>query len=139
MATDEWPLDVLREMLNDARYRHVLESIASLYEEVKRLEGEEERLLRQIQEIVREHSPIRGTPVYKWVLNKAGKRYWYWYLHIKENGRTRSKYLGKRLPDWVIEGVSARRRVRALERRLREISRRRLELEGRLHAIFYRT
>jgi len=138
LAGGEWPLDVLREMLNDARYRHILESVASLYEEVKRLEQLEEQLLKQIQEIISQHAPVKGTPVYKWVKNKIGKRYWYWYLHVKKGGRIRSIYLGKQLPDWVVEGVSARHRVRILERRLKEVSRRRLELEQRLRNIFYR-
>jgi len=67
--------------------------------------------------------------VYKWVLNKIGKKYWYWYLHVKQNGRTRSIYIGKEVPENIIRGIAARKKVRELERQLKEVAERRLEIE----------
>ena len=46
------------------------------------LVGREQEILREINRIAGKAKPIRGTLVYKWVKNKAGRRYWY-YLHIK--------------------------------------------------------
>ena len=129
---------MLGEMLRDARFAPVLRHLTYLYQELRELEARERELLDKINEIVRQHAPVRGTLVYKWVLNKVGKRYWYWYLHVKKGGRTRSIYLGKEIPRHIVEGIAARRHIRILERQLREVSRRRLELEQRLRSIFYR-
>jgi len=86
-------------------------------------------LLEEINRILAESGIVKGYLVYKWVLNKVGKRYWYWYLHVREGNRTRSIYIGKEVPQNIIRGIAARRKVRDLERQLREIAERRLEIE----------
>ena len=107
------------------------ERLVQLYEEYRAPVGREQEILREINRIAGKAKPIRGTLVYKWVKNKAGRRYWY-YLHIKEGGGTRSIYLGSQIPKHLAEGVEAGKRLRELETRLRSISRRRLEIEERL-------
>lgn len=88
-----------------------------------------ERLTAEINEVCSRAVPLRGSLVYKWVLNKVKKKYWYWYLHVKEDGRTRSIYLGARVPEWIVKGIEARYKVRMLEARLRRVARRIDELE----------
>jgi len=113
-------------------FQVLAERVASLYEEYLSLMEEEKRLLDEINKVTSEATPLRGTLVYKWVKNKIGKRYWYWYLHVKEGKKTRSIYIGSSIPKSYSKGVAARSRVRELEARLRHVSRRRLEIEERV-------
>ena len=57
-------------------------------EKKKVLESRRDQLLNEISRL----KPERGSLEYKWVKNKAGKRYYYWYLRVWENGRLRSIY-----------------------------------------------
>ena len=103
-----------------------------LLEEYRALEEEERRIIGQLEGLL----DMRGSLVYKWVLNKVGKRYYYWYLHykVKEGGewRTKSVYLGAKIPDHLLKASSDRHRKRALERKLRMIAERKFEVERRI-------
>ncbi len=128
--------DAVREMAGVPLFKSALERLLYLYEEWRELKEREEELLSEINEILSKHGLVRGSLVYKWVLNKAGKKYWYWYLHVREGDRTRSIYVGKQVPDHLVEGLAARRRLRQLQRQLRGIAERRLELEERISRAF---
>jgi len=112
--------------------RELMRGLAIIKEEYISLVREEQALLNKINEALKRASPIKGSLVYKWVKNKVGNRYWYWYLHVKDGNRTRSIYLGKQIPPEYIQGIETRRVVRNLESRLRTVVKRKLELEKKL-------
>jgi len=105
--------------------RIVVEKIKGFAEEYERLDEEEQRILDELKAL----KPLRGSIVYKWVKNKAGRKYYYFYLHEKVNGRTRSIYLGTSIPRELIKGKEDRERYMKLTRRLREIQERKSHLE----------
>jgi len=112
--------------------RELMRGLAVIKEEYISLVREEQALLNKINEALKRALPIKGSLVYKWVKNKVGNRYWYWYLHVKDGNRTRSIYLGKQIPPEYIDGIEVRRIVRNLESRLRTVVKRKLELEKKL-------
>ena len=128
--------EMAREMAREPLFKSALERLLYLYDEWSELKEREEQLLEEINGILSKHGTVRGSLVYKWVLNKIGKKYWYWYLHVREGNRTRSIYVGKQVPDHLIEGIAARRRLKVLQRQLRGIAERRLELEERISRAF---
>jgi len=74
--------------------------------------------LREIDERIRELSTNiqNGYLEYKWVLNAKKKRYYYWYLRVREKNRLRSIYIGKNLPEDLKLAVKNRRELEKLAR-----------------------
>ena len=56
---------------------------------IRELELALHRLLQAIPE------DPSGCIVYKWVRNKRGKKYYYYYLHVRDGGKLIAIYLGK--------------------------------------------
>ena len=81
------------------------------------LEAEEEEIVREIAEL----KPLEGCIEYKWVLNKIGRKYWYFYLRRLEGDRLRSIYIGRQIPDELIEAKRDRERLRELNRKLKSV------------------
>ena len=73
--------------------------------------------------------------VFKWVRNKVGKVYYYWYLHIKDKGKTRSIYIGRELPSDLMKSIEDKVRRRLLEARLKNVSSRIIEIEDKIKAV----
>lgn len=123
----------IEEMGKDGVFGGVLRKMFSLYEEYLKLKGEEGRILAEINAL--SSKTFKGSLVYKWVKNKQGRKYFYWYIHEKDGGRTRSYYVGSRLPGRYVEGIQARNKVKMLEARLKEISGRIQEIEEKMNAV----
>ena len=62
---------------------------------------------------------VKGTIELKAIPNKSGKVYYYYYLRYRERGRLRSKYLGSTVPEWVSQGISNAKKLRALQKSLK--------------------
>jgi len=76
------------------------------------------RRVREIDERIREISSNtqNGYLEYKWVLNVRKKRYYYWYLRVREKNRLRSIYIGKNLPTDLKLAIKNRRELEKLAR-----------------------
>jgi len=84
---------------------------------IRELEAEEEEIVREIAEL----KPLEGCIEYKWVLNKIGRKYWYFYLRRLENDTLKSIYLGKKVPEELIEAKRDRERLKELNRKLKSV------------------
>ena len=84
---------------------------------IARLEDEESEIVREIAEL----EPLEGCIEYKWVLNKIGRKYWYFYLRRLEGDRLRSIYIGKKVPEELIKARKDREILRELNRRLKRV------------------
>jgi len=93
--------------------------IESLEARLEELETEREKIVREMSEL----KPLVGHIEYKYVLNKIGKKYYYFYLRRLEDGKLRSYYLGKEIPDSLIKARNDRYRLRALKDELKRIER----------------
>ena len=59
------------------------------------------RIAARLEELASSLKPVESCyPVYKWVLNKAGRKYYYWYLHCYDEHGFHSIYLGKAGPGY---------------------------------------
>ena len=113
---------------------------------LKELLDYEEELTKRRDEILEELSnlkPKRGTLEFKWVRNKIGEKYRYWYLRTYEKGKLRSIYLGAKIPEDLLEGIQNRKRAQKLQRELsriekelKKIERARKEIERAL-SLYY--
>jgi len=98
--------------------------------EIASLEAEESEIVREMAGL----EPLVGCIEYKWVLNKIGRKYWYFYLRRKRGEHLISIYLGRTVPDELIKAKADREKLRMLKRRLKEVRERlkglyRLKLE----------
>ena len=91
--------------------------IKSLEKRLEELETEREEIIRKMSEL----SPLRGCIEYKPVKNKIGKKYYYFYLRRLENGRLRSIYLGREIPEWLMKAANDREKLRAYKQELKRI------------------
>jgi len=83
-----------------------------------------EELYEEYEKIVREMSmlePLQGCIEYKYVFNKIGKKYYYFYLRRLENGKLKSIYLGKEIPEWLMKAANDREKLRAYKNELKRI------------------
>ena len=114
---------------------------------LKELLDYEEELEKRRDEILEELSNLKpkkkGTLEYKWVKNKVGEKYRYWYLRTYEKGKLRSIYLGAKIPEELLEGIQNRKRAQKLQRELsriekelKKIERARKEIERAL-SLYY--
>lgn len=105
--------------LEERQFREIQSKLKTLEESYFLLVEMERRLLEDINRAV----ALEGSLVYKWVKNKAGEKYYYWYLHLREGGRTRSIYLGKEIPPHLKEKAMNRERLKDLEDKHRKVTR----------------
>jgi len=112
-------------------YENILEEARELIDEIKqRLDltlKEIEEITTKLEEYHRELnelSPLRGTIEYKWVRNKVGKKYWYYYLRVYDGGKLRSIYLGPRIPQEIVKRARDRVEFRELDYKIRNLSQR---------------
>jgi len=96
----------------------------------------QEDLERRLEELEKEKEEIEarlaelpeGWLEYKWVKNKVGARYRYWYRRVREGSHVASYYIGPWLPKEYQELFREKRRLRArlaeINREIREIRRR---------------
>jgi hypothetical protein len=115
----------MRLELIEAELKRKLEEIERRKKMIKALEEEEKEILDEISKL---GGFQRGTLVAKWV--KCGKNCQkcphgpYYHLVWKEGGKVRWKYIGKELD----EKFKNLPKVKALEKRLREIQREKYRL-----------
>ena len=100
---------------------YLVHRLEEFFEEIEKVDSEIEKVLKEIRSL----EPERGTLVYKWVLNKVGKKYWYWYLHINTSQGLKSIYIGKYVPQGLIKKLEDKRKLRYLQQRLRDLRRER--------------
>lgn len=117
-------LKLLQEMKVFSPLTQIIEKALEFDRELKEIDEKE----REINDEIAKLSPRKGTLVYKWVKNKVGKKYWYWYLHVRENGKTRSIYLGSTIPPEIAQGIEDRRRLHALSAKLKMLEKRKEEI-----------
>jgi len=103
--------------------------IRGLEERLSELEARRQRLLDEISKL----RPGNGYLEYKWVLNKVGNRYYYWYLRVRSGNSLKSIYLGKRVPERLLREVADRKRLRELQRELDSISEEIMKLQKKLY------
>ena len=94
---------------------------ASAEEVLRRIEAEMEETAERIKELSKD--VLKGYIEWKWVLNKCRVKYWYWYYRWRQDGKLKSKYLGLEIPEWVRRGLETKREFRALEERLKALTR----------------
>ena len=95
--------------------------VMETHKAIEELEKEIDATVDRINELIGKE--VKGWVEYKYVLNKVKKPYWYWYWRYREDGKTRSKYLGKRVPEWLIEGFRARDLLKMLNKKLNKLLR----------------
>jgi len=108
------------------------ERIDNLIRTLEKLKARADRIEREIYELQKELmrlSPQRGWVEWRWVKNKIGKKYWYYYYCYWENGKKRSVYLGKRIPSSLLQGFKDRARAKAIIRRIRELHGEKIAIE----------
>jgi len=93
--------------------------IKSLENRIQELEAEREKIVREMSEL----KPLIGCIEYKYVLNKIGKKYYYFYLRRLVDGKLRSIYLGKSIPEGLIKAREDRYRLRFYKQELKKIER----------------
>jgi len=93
--------------------------IKSLENRIQELEEEREKIVREMSEL----KPLIGCIEYKYVLNKIGKKYYYFYLRRLVDGKLRSIYLGKSIPEGLIKAREDRYRLKVLKEQLKKIER----------------
>ena len=85
--------------------------------ELKELESKRNAILEEMSKL----SAMEGCLEYKAVRNPAGQVYHYWYLRIRKNGKLKSIYLGKDVPESILKGISDRKRLKSLKKELDEV------------------
>ncbi len=98
-------------------HMNLIRELERVLEREKELEKKREEVLGELSNL----KPKRGTLEYKWVKNKVGEKYRYWYLRTYEKGKLRSIYLGAKIPEELLEGIQDRKRAQKLQRELAEI------------------
>ena len=121
MGLDERAINRIIDLISKRLY--------ALLEDYRELERREKEILDELSRL----EPLRGTLEYKWVTNKTGKRYWYWYLRVRERGRLRSIYIGKELPTKLFKKAQDRARAKLLQRELRRILKEKRRIERQIH------
>ena len=106
----------------------LLELIQGIEGRLRELEARRQRLLEEISKL----RPGSGTLEYKWVLNKVGKRYYYWYLRVRQGNSLRSIYLGKRVPPELLRGAADKKKLKELQRQLDDVTREIIKLQRKL-------
>jgi len=109
-----------------------------LFEELRRVldrKKELESRLDQILEEMKKLKPEHGTLEFKWVKNKAGRRYYYWYLRVWEDGRLKSIYLGSSVPSELIRGIEDRKKLRELKRELELVTKELRKIQNAIYSI----
>ena len=91
--------------------------MSSLKQKLEELEEEREKIVREMSKL----EPLQGCIEYKYVFNKIGKKYYYFYLRRRENGRLRSIYLGREIPEWLMKAANDRTRLKAYKQELKKI------------------
>ena len=94
-----------------------MEEIEWIEKEIESLEAEESEIVREMAGL----EPLEGCIEYKWVKNKIGRRYWYFYLRRKRGEHLISIYIGKKIPEELIKAKADREKLRMLKKKLREV------------------
>jgi len=103
----------LEEMVRQTK--SMLEELLAKYSE---LQCKISELRKEIEATINQ-GVVRGTIELKAIPNKSGKIYYYYYLRYRDKGRLKSKYLGTEVPEWVSQGISNARKLRALQKSLK--------------------
>ena len=106
----------------------MIETLQALRDTYEKIEKEIEELQNELMKL----SPKKGWTEYRWVKNKVGKKYWYYYYCYWENGKKRSVYLGKRIPSSLLQGFKDRARAKAILARLRSLYEQKIEIVRRI-------
>jgi len=97
----------------------IIEDLRRLREKISRIDRERTLIAEKIGKLLYhkgylERKPIRG---------RNGKTYYYWYLRYYENGKKRSKYVGKEVSEQLERLLRNWRQYKVLTKRLRELQR----------------
>jgi len=123
--------DVLSEI--QSGLRELAETIEKIKARVREIRRERDRLVKELSGLVYQH----GWVEYKWVKNKVGNRYYYYYLRFREGKTKRSVYLGKQIPPRIMELMRNKERARAIYKRLKELDKEERELLKRIDRAIY--
>lgn len=110
------------------------EAIAGLLELRRRAEmllGAEEKLVERLNKLLYSSGCVER----KWVKNRNGRKYWYWYLRWYQDGKKKSKYLGKKLPENILRNMEKRKEATKILKQLRETRKQITEIQKKLDRI----
>ena len=109
----------------------LVEELKRVLERKKVLESRRDQLLNEMSKL----KPEKGSLEYKYVINKVGKRYYYWYLRKWENGKLRSIYIGHSIPHSLLKSIKDRKKLRELQRELRAIEHELRKIQNAIYSI----
>lgn len=114
--------------------KYVEQEIQRIVKELEKIDEEIEELEKQIKEI-EEQGVLQGWIEWKWVKNKVGKKYWYYYYRYRVNGKCKSVYIGKFVNPEISQAISRNRIVKALRRRIKILQEERARLLAELERL----
>jgi len=99
-----------------------------LLEELKKLEEEEQKLLEELAKL----KPLKGYLEFKWVRNKIGRKYWYWYLRWREGGKLKSMYIRIDVVPELMEREKDKAKAKQIIKKLKLIRREKMRIYRKL-------
>jgi len=125
--------------------------MSELIEMTKRLVEKRDELARLIEVLEREVEKIKTKWGFKdyeiencsifinhrWVKNKAGSRYYYYYLveRDKEGKVISNTYIGKNIPEGLLKKIRDFRKAKAIKKRIKKLKRELKELDSKIRYI----
>ena len=113
---------------------HVKNEVERIVKELEKIDEEISELEKQIEEI-ESQGVLQGWIEWKWVKNKVGKKYWYYYYRYRVNGKCKSVYIGKFVNPEISQAISRNRIVKALRRRIKILQEERARLLAELERL----
>lgn len=90
-----------------------------LYEKYKKNEEAIKKIREKIKELSGEALP--GFIELKYVLNKKGKKYYYYYYRYYDRGKLKSVYLGKTIPEELLNKIKKSKELKVLQKTLKAL------------------
>ena len=113
---------------------HVQREIQRIVKELEKIDEEIEEIQKQIEEI-ESQGTLSGWIEWKWVRNKVGKKYWYYYYRYRSGGKVKSVYIGKFVNPELRQAISRNRIVKALRRRIKVLQEEKARLLSELERL----
>ena len=114
--------------------QYVQNEVERIVKQLEAIDEEISELEKQIKEI-ESQGVLQGWIEWKWVKNKVGKKYWYYYYRYRVNGKCKSVYIGKFVNPELRQAISNARIVRALRRRIKILQEERARLLSELERL----
>jgi len=113
---------------------HVQQEIQRIVKQLEAIDQEIEEIQKQIEEI-ESQGTLSGWIEWKWVRNKVGKKYWYYYYRYRSGGKVKSVYIGKFVNPELRQAISRNRIVKALRRRIKVLQEEKARLLSELERL----